>query len=945
MADIALPYSHKEARLNLESAIPGSSVAIRLPAHGTSTWSSRAAQKRPLPTDVPPAEDENSFRQRHVASAASIFYRQHHQSPRGFLWRILEDGKVLSIQAADLCKQDKAPDTQLTLRLVLPSPIRPSCIAFADYKQHDVLSTFVLTESNHLYTLTLRPEFFRRRSSTEDNVADWCKIYASSAFSFKHPHRLVALGSEELLVSLHDGGLLKLDRVPGEDSSVWRETFYNEGGWTHGLRSLIPFQGNNTVRYGKVNFELSAVTCIVSPPTTVNGVPFVFTVSLDHRIRAWNLATGKIAYSGDLLNEERLPTEIGKYMIHPSQSQLMKVYLDMEDRILIITYSPVGAGQFKFWTVSPAEDGNLDLDDLFPDDILEAPTPTSDVWTLADFSMAFDRRDSDRVRLWALWKNNLTYRVHKVDFLLNSAVNTRNSWSDNWTAVASEILADTLLPMVIPSDPTDCTEKWLEYILFPGRFTAATLEAALSIYERGLGGAKNGPVRTSKNLAKRMCSLVASTTSMDRNSEGTIEYEKFRAATDTQWRRFYRLIVELDKQRGEALSLAFDTEHEMCWVVTADGLSAIRDCSIIEQVWHNPDNINPGIPDSIVQLVTAASVFRDSFSDSLLQSCNAVLTTEVFGHPPTDRNSVESLFERCNLDQISDEDYSQLIRNLGPDYRVLNDSVFKLLLGTMTAVEEMDQRLERFPLASLGRKAIIRGVQEMVELHRSICFDQLVLLLIIDVEIGNHTKAVELDNHTKGDDIDNHTKGVDLDTFPIYNQFFIILKRLELLSWLYKSQISMPISRLDRSSPAKKPEEMKTITVLEGSVGHLLGLVAHSGESTSSLLTEILIRLCDPDGEYELQPALIQCYLLKLDRPDLALDFAHFCEQDPFSTYVQGRAFLAAKDLSTAAVYFRKAAFGLGKSFDFKKPFSPCSHIYSSSRSKDGYGPSQFRAS
>src|SRR5277367_4656737 len=160
MADIALPYSHKETRLNFESAIPGSTVVIRLPTHGTST-SSRAAQKRPLPTDIPPAEDENAFRQRHLASSASIFYRQHHQSPRGFLWRVLEDGKVLSIQAADLCKQDKSPDTYLTLRLFLPSPIRPHCIAFADDKQHDVLSVFVLAESNHLYTLTIRPEFFR----------------------------------------------------------------------------------------------------------------------------------------------------------------------------------------------------------------------------------------------------------------------------------------------------------------------------------------------------------------------------------------------------------------------------------------------------------------------------------------------------------------------------------------------------------------------------------------------------------------------------------------------------------------------------------------------------------------------------------------------------------------------------------------------------------------
>ncbi len=102
------------------------------------------------------------------------------------------------------------------------------------------------------------------------------------------------------------------------------------------------------------------------------------------------------------------------------------------------------------------------------------------------------------------------------------------------------------------------------------------------------------------------------------------------------------------------------------------------------------------------------------------------------------------------------------------------------------------------------------------------------------------------------------------------------------------------------------------MTVLEGCIGHLLGLATHSGEPTSALLTEILIRVCDPEGEYELHPALIQCFLLKLERPDLALDFSRFCNQDPFSTYVHGRVCLAAKDLLTAAGYFKRAAFGLG---------------------------------
>jgi nuclear pore complex protein Nup160 len=211
MADRAPLYSHKETRLNLESPVPGSTVSIRLPTFGASSLTSRTGQKRPLPTDTP-AEDENGFKLKHLASEGSIYHRRHNRSPRSFLWRILEEGKVLSIQVVDLCKQDKKdPDAYLTLRLILPSAIRPTCVAFSDSKDHDYLSAFVLTESNHLYAFTLRPEYFRRLGTAEDSVGDWCKIYLSSAFSFKHPHRLVALGYVILTVIFCSSVFFSLD--------------------------------------------------------------------------------------------------------------------------------------------------------------------------------------------------------------------------------------------------------------------------------------------------------------------------------------------------------------------------------------------------------------------------------------------------------------------------------------------------------------------------------------------------------------------------------------------------------------------------------------------------------------------------------------------------------------------------------------------------------------
>jgi nuclear pore complex protein Nup160 len=210
-------YAYKETRLDLEPATQGSTIAIRLPSPSPSTIPSRTAQKRSQITELLIAEDEIAFRRSHLATAASIYHRTHYKLPRSFLWRVLEEGKVLSVRAVDVSRPSNSADANLTLRLTFPSPIIPGCVALSDSKDHDILTIFAITTSKQLYTLTLRPDFFRKPSSTEDNVDDWCKIHVSNSFSFKIPHRLAALGADQLLISVQDGSLLKLDRNSGGD--------------------------------------------------------------------------------------------------------------------------------------------------------------------------------------------------------------------------------------------------------------------------------------------------------------------------------------------------------------------------------------------------------------------------------------------------------------------------------------------------------------------------------------------------------------------------------------------------------------------------------------------------------------------------------------------------------------------------------------------------------
>ena len=903
-------YLFKETRINFDSALPYSTVIVRLPVPGTLVRSVRGGQKRPVVTEIPASDDENAYKLRHLASASSIYHRQHHDSPRSFVWRILEGGRALSIAAVDLCKQENAPENPLTLRLLFGSPIRSGCIALADSKEHDVLLVYALTVANELYCLTLRPDFFRRRASTEDTAQGWCKIYQSGAFTFKHPHRLVATAPGQVLVTLHDGGLLKLSRKPGEDASQWTDTFYNDGGWKSGLKSLVPWQGSNTVKYGNANMELSAITAIET--AEIRGVLCAFAVSLDHKLRILEMGTGRQVYTGDILGVERRQEELGKWVIHPSQSQLVKVLQDVDGRVILVTYSPHGAGEFKFWRTNGLPDGEeVELIDLFPEHVLKPPPPTTDVWTVADFSISLQNEGLARASLWILWKNNITYRVQTVTMNLHSSTNTESSWRLAWAAVAVETLATTPLPTTAPNDAEDSSEKWLNYILFPGKYTTATIETALSIYERSQGESKQAVSRSNKSLTERICSVVGSSATLPTSASGELDFSSFRSSTDAQWRRFYRLIVELDKQRGEALALGFDHEAQLPVVATADGLSVIRDCSQLERMWHNPDEAFGGQAETVSRLLISAAAFKENFSSTLQHACDVQLRVELFQELSlTDQERLQSFYDKCNFaGQIGDEDFSQLLANLGGSFKGVTLRIFEQLLASMGTTLDLDGRIQRQPLAPFGRKVVVKGVQEIVDLHRSICLDQLVLLAFIEGEI------------------DQSEEDMNLDTAAVHRQLMEMLERLELLEWLATTELSIMPLKTERTnnesfdnnmstndeSSAKKRGEMKTVTVLEGTLAHLMGLIAHSDMPAPSLINDLLIRVCDPNSDLELQPALIQAFLIKTERPDLALEFSRFCSQDPFSIYIQGRACLAAKDLAAAAVYFKKAAFGLCK--------------------------------
>lgn len=644
--------------------------------------------------------------------------------------------------------------------------------------------------------------------------------------------------------------------------------------------------------------EYSAATAVQVTDLGLQGCLFAITVCLDHCIRVWNIRDGQILFTGDLLGTNRSPQEIGKWTLDPSQANLVQLVGRSQGQRICATYSPIGPGEFKFWKVVAKGPHTIAFEDLFPKLTLIPETPSSsDIWTLADFVLTSPEDGS--ITLWTLWKNNMTYRVQRLDL---DRANMSHVWQRGWEGVYSEtglLTAETSGPW----HPQDVTEKWLQLILKPGKFTKATLEAALSIYERGLG--KSRESSKGRGLAESICTVLGAAASLERGASGAMDYEQFRSSSESQWRRFYRLLIELDKQRGEAISLAFDPESEMAWVVCADLVSVIRECSDLERIYHNL-NAPEQNRQQETAIISSALSFVDGFSDSYLQLCNAALRPELFEpSQKTDLERIQYFSDKAGFWRgITDEDCTQIVEVLGQNFNLVTDELYNEVLALFNLPTSMKNRKLNDPVTEFGRKLLMAATQDCLAMQWNVCFSQLILLVHMEFEFDSEEDAL-------------HHR---VDVGSVFRSLIAALRRLEFLRTLSQTELSVPLFKPEKTIvPRKSGEDTQTITALEANVGHLLGF-GNKNELLSKSITEVAASLCASDSDIEVSPALIQCSLVKRERADLASALAPFCQDDPFSVYVQGRVYLALKDHGNAAICFRRASVGMSK---FRKP-DPC---------------------
>ena len=952
------PVLHQETRLSPSPSLPSQILHINTsPEQQSSTFG--AGRKRGF--DEISGLDEESYARKYLATEGSVFFRRKSRAPRSFLWRVLEDRKVLEIQSVDLVhdKGVASSESWLTFRIGLNDEIVRNGVAFADPDATDALDAFVLTAGNEIYTFTLKRDLLTRETVPHDFDATTCfRRYSSNSLAFRHPYRMVAPSSLELLISLHDGGLMRLQRQANESGAQWRETFFSEGGWSGTLRGLIPLKRHQTVRCGNLELEPNTIAAMAKSPEG----KYIWTVGLDHELKAWSTETGKTIARMDMLREREDEDwkKQPKYLMGAEQGTLLQVVtlpparksravarMDEDGKYYLVLHSPKDH-QFKIYeassTFTSVEGEAMRLDDMQPGGRLIPPIEdllNTNIWHLEEFFVQ-PGPEWQEMQIWLRARSGTLCRTFTLTFSLfdknGEVTDIEDIWQTGWTVVDPGMQTTEAIKECVdfPGDldtvsdtATAPSEKWLDFVFCPGRFSTASVESALHRYRKGRGlsassgGGKglNSPVPP---LKERLTQAITSKIILRRLFSEQPDYDRYQAEVQAQWNMFFSLLSHLHTRRHDSIGLAFDPEDALAWSICADFVAPIRTTSYFESLCLNQhllqEDGTQGLDEGIVkqifpdeteaeplcQLIGVATGFCARLSADFKEKLKNAATVEALEHDAGDRERnvkrVHALYESNNINaEVMDDDFlalessAEILGGLGN----LDESAILGILELMT--EDTDSMSkDQKALNRYGDKLMVTVAQETLERDRATLLDLLTLVVFMYGDL---------------DQEDLHRDFV-AQIGPIYDAIIVRIKHNAMLSWLAGNEISEP-RKQHRSSKSSQllEKDLSTINLLERIAIGDFDPKSRGGESMPELLTMWSKQwTSNPDlyGEWDGITGYILGVLIKEEHYGLATEFQKFLSSEENSSswikYLEGRLALATGDYVVASLKFRAAA-------------------------------------
>ena len=694
----------------------------------------------------------------------------------------------------------------------------------------------------------------------------------------------------------------------------------------------MPWVGAGTIQYGHSSVTHSTVVSAVAYNPTTNrqeAGPLLFTVSVDHSLKVWSLDQGTLVRATDLLNEPQSAHVKMKTWLDPAPSHLLAIIdqsFQPDHSFYLVSFSSAATGKFKFWAVSKYTDEGdhlegqfKDLVDLYPEDTFNARPPSVTApWIISEFRITPSTEGPTIFDLWVLWKSDTNFQVQNVRFDISDV---RNTWGQ-WTTATSDSLHNPPRPATYSETSEDVSEHWMKWIFYPGRFPDTVLESALRIYENNFL-VPSAASSTTEAVQARIAKIVGAAVQVEKGGED--ERLKYQNELDLQWDRFSRLCIELDKERREALSLVSDPLSGFVWTVNVDGITALRECTETEAIWHNlpayKDNLDTlcsriakrlgaGLKGNelsdVMILVSAANELSESLTESAIDTCMMRLQQEAIKDPMYAVSDLMwTFYEKCLEQEVPQETYDKIEEF----FNTMHDpeSAFHSLMSSL--YNQPDSHAGSSRLTSFGAKVLVGGSQEVIQVNYEM-FSQLVFLLVY-VTFADETRSFARISSPE----------------TLYDRLLGYVREYEVLGWMARTpaQLALPSSAAPADDISQALTDLRvsgeSTIVRQGKRGSALQLVLPDnfgpslygpGRQASVSLTLCIRRfLANLDlfdcgnGVTNVASALIKT------NAGPAAEFAKFLPQTPWGAYMKARTQLKARSFAMASATFNRAAYGM----------------------------------
>lgn len=690
------------------------------------------------------------------------------------------------------------------------------------------------------------------------------------------------------------------------------------------MRGFMAWKGSSSVRYGNIDLDGKTATSIVCAPDNRH----IWAVCLDHALRVWDVSSGQMALEidlgGDANRDFQQPVSD---LVDPGHENLIRLITSKGAQdYTVVTFSP-HLRQFKFWSVKDSKSGLFHVEPAYPEFVYRPPIDDlvqSPVWTLNCFHIQVQPVGKTKtMQMWISVQTGSHCHTFTIAFDPNAKSSALSSaWTHNWFEVgsgqdATDNLSSIPAGKTLAGSSEHCptrtsvVESWTDFILDAGRFTTATLETALLVYKRSLSRRDpNMRALTNSNLSlkERVCECVGAAARLRQSPGQGPAYDQYESDVASQWNVFYGVLLNLHKQRERTLSLAYDPQENIPWLIMADQISPIRRQSTSETLWRNQEVfslakrahpyhqlrslLENDTDEQVGKLFHVLAVFRDLLPADFLRAFRHFLFTDSLQAPTGEVSErVQSLYDHSGFNgRVSDEDFdtiTQPINSLLGGYLKIDN---KLLHAAARILgEELQGKPQKKSLNLYGKRFLSQGSRESYESGLDMLTSMQLLVVFM---------AVELEDEELSE---------DLDPFHIYESLSQQFRAYSLLRWLANT--------VPRGSPssdlhdnilmqllADDWETMQTPPKLQ--MDELLTYYVRSWTLNTSLLQN-----------YDSIATNVMSNLLTKGEIDRALDFLKFLPNTAWATYIRGRLYLARRELSEAAACFEEAAPELGMLF------------------------------